>query len=58
MEDPLPPENYEAWAKLRQQVSVPPATGERTYTKWGFRDLLAVQAVEFIQPDGGSGGPC
>jgi galactonate dehydratase len=51
MEDPLPPENFEAWSKLRQMVSIPLATGERTYTKWGFRDLLAQQAVEFIQPD-------
>lgn len=51
VEDPLPPENHDTWAKLRQQVSVPLATGERTYTKWGLRDLLAAQAVEFIQPD-------
>ena len=30
---------------------MPLATGERTYTQWGFRDLLSHQAAEFIQPD-------
>ena len=32
-------------------TTVPVATGERLYTKWGFRELLEKQAAAIIQPD-------
>jgi galactonate dehydratase len=51
VEEPLRPENYEALAKLSQHTKVPLATGEMLYTKYEFRDLIALQAVDFIQPD-------
>ncbi len=50
-EEPVPPENIAALKKVREQVRVPLATGERVYTKWGFQALLDAQAVEIIQPD-------
>lgn len=50
-EEPVPPENVAALAKVRANVNVPIATGERLYTKWGFRELLAAQAAEIIQVD-------
>ncbi|MGH2457513.1 MAG: galactonate dehydratase [Chloroflexota bacterium] len=50
-EEPVPPENVAALSKVRQSVDVPIATGERLYTKWGFRDLLEQQAAEIIQVD-------
>ena len=51
IEEPLRPENYAALAKLSQHTDVPLATGEMLYTKYEFRDLLALQAVDIIQPD-------
>lgn len=51
IEEPLRPENYDAWAKLSQHTNVPIATGEMLYTKYEFRDLIKLQAVDIIQPD-------
>lgn len=51
VEEPLRPENYEALAKLSRSVEVPLATGEMLYTRYEFRDLIATQAVNIIQPD-------
>lgn len=51
VEEPLRPENYDALAKLSRSVNVPLATGEMLYTRYEFRDLIATQAVNIIQPD-------
>lgn len=51
VEEPLRPENYEALAKLSRSVQVPLATGEMLYTRYEFRDLIATQAVNIVQPD-------
>ncbi|MFO7696869.1 MAG: galactonate dehydratase [Anaerolineae bacterium] len=52
LEEPVPPENVAAMEKLaRAETGVPLATGERLFTKWGFRELLEGQYVEFVQPD-------
>lgn len=51
IEEPLRPENYEALAKLSQHTDVPLATGEMLYTRYEFRDLISLQAVDIIQPD-------
>ncbi len=50
-EEPLRPEHTPAWARLRQQMPVPLATGECLYTRFEFLDLLAAQAADIIQPD-------
>jgi galactonate dehydratase len=50
-EEPLRPEHIPAWARLRQQMPVPLATGECLYTRFEFLDLMAAQAVDIIQPD-------
>ncbi len=50
-EEPVPSDNLDALAKVAANVNVPLATGERTYTKWGFRPLLERQIVDIIQPD-------
>ena len=36
---------------MRRQVSVPLATGERGYTRWGFWNMLKLGLVDIIQPD-------
>ena len=51
VEEPLRPENYEAMAKLSQHTDVAIATGEMLYTRYEFRDLINLQAVDIIQPD-------
>ncbi len=51
MEEALRPENYDALAKLSQHVDIPLATGEMLYTRYEFRELLNLQAVDIIQPD-------
>ena len=50
-EEPVPPQNIEAMARVASAVSIPLATGERLYTKWGFVELLQKQVVGLIQPD-------
>ena len=50
-EEPVDPENVDAMAKVSAEINVPVATGERLYTKFGFRELLTRQAADIIQPD-------
>jgi galactonate dehydratase len=50
-EEPVPVENVEALVKVARAIEIPVATGERLCTKFAFRELLARQAVDIIQPD-------
>ncbi|MGI9147881.1 MAG: galactonate dehydratase [Chloroflexota bacterium] len=50
-EEPVPPENVDAMVLVARATRVPIATGERLYTRWGFRELLEKQAAAIIQPD-------
>ena len=51
LEEPIRPENADAMRKLSDRVNIPLASGECNYTKFEFRDLLALQALDIIQPD-------
>lgn len=51
VEEPVLCENEEIFPMLRQQFSTPIATGERNYTRWGFKQMLARGGVDYIQPD-------
>ena len=44
-------ENNEALLEISRHTSVPIATGERMYTRWGFKTLLQSGAADIIQPD-------
>src|SRR5262249_38958217 len=50
-EEPLRPENIAAMARLKQKIDIPLATGECLVTKYQFRDLLAANAADILQPD-------
>ncbi len=50
-EEPVSPENIDALARVTASVNVPVCVGERRYTRFGFRDLIAAQAVDMIMPD-------
>lgn len=51
IEEPVLPENEEYFAQISNEVSTPIATGERLYTRWGFKNLFKQGAVDIIQPD-------
>ena len=50
-EEPVLPEHAEALREVARYTSVPIACGERLYTRWGFKDVLASGAVDIVQPD-------
>jgi galactonate dehydratase len=51
LEEPCLPENVEALAHVASSTSIPVATGERLYTRFGFRPVLEQQAAALVQPD-------
>ena len=51
LEDPIPPENVEAMAKVKEATRTPICTGENFYTRHGFRELVQTQAADIISPD-------
>lgn len=50
-EEPVLPENNEALVEIARLTSVPIATGERMFTRWGFKSLLTSGAADIVQPD-------
>lgn len=50
-EEPIRPENIEAWGRLKAQLSVPLATGESLYSRFEFLRLLQCAGADIIQPD-------
>ncbi|HEX8375966.1 MAG TPA: mandelate racemase/muconate lactonizing enzyme family protein, partial [Geminicoccaceae bacterium] len=50
-EEPIRPENIEAWGRLKAQLHCPLATGESLYSRFEFLRLLQVAGADIIQPD-------
>lgn len=50
-EEPVLAEHNEALRELAHHTTVPIATGERMFTRWGFKELLAQGYADIIQPD-------
>ncbi|MBC6459694.1 mandelate racemase/muconate lactonizing enzyme family protein [Actinomadura sp. HBU206391] len=51
IEEPCPPENLKALAKVAAHTTLPIATGERIHDRAEFRELFELQAADIIQPD-------
>lgn len=51
IEEPCLPENVDAMARIVAASPLPIATGERLFTRWGFRELLEKASVAVVQPD-------
>jgi len=51
IEEPVPAHNPLAMRKVKEHTSIPVATGERLSTRWQFRELLSLGAVDIVQPD-------
>jgi galactonate dehydratase len=44
-------QNVDAMAEIAAKTHIPIATGERIFTKWGFREILEKKAASILQPD-------
>ncbi|HEX3778833.1 MAG TPA: mandelate racemase/muconate lactonizing enzyme family protein [Pseudonocardiaceae bacterium] len=51
IEEPVPPENLKALAKVAAHTEIPIATGERMHTRYDYRELFESQAADIIQTD-------
>ncbi len=51
IEEPVLIENREALREVARYTCAPIATGERSFTRWGFKELLQEGVVDIIQPD-------
>ena len=51
IEEPINCQNVDVMANLARETYIPIATGERIFTKWGFREILEKQAASILQPD-------
>jgi len=51
IEEPVNCQNVDIMASLAKETHLPIATGERIFTKWGFREILEKQAASILQPD-------
>jgi L-alanine-DL-glutamate epimerase-like enolase superfamily enzyme len=56
MEEATIPLNPGVMKKIAEAVDIPLATGERTYTRWGFLPFLENHSLHVIQPDVGNCG--
>jgi galactonate dehydratase len=51
IEEPVPPENARAMARVARKAGIPVATGERIHVRHEFRELFELGAVDILQPD-------
>lgn len=51
LEEPLPPDDHDAYRKLKATSPIPIATGEHEQTEDGFRDLISTRCADYIQAD-------
>jgi len=51
LEEPVIPDDIHGYAELKSHSRIPIAGGEHEFTQYGFRDLLAARAVDYIQFD-------
>jgi galactonate dehydratase len=51
IEEPVPPENLKALAKVAAHTDIPIATGERMHTRYDYRELFESQCADIIQTD-------
>jgi galactonate dehydratase len=51
IEEPCQAQNADVLADIAKGTFLPIATGERIFTKWGFREILEKGAASILQPD-------
>ena len=50
-EEPVPPEDLDGYREVRKKSNILIAGGECEYTRYGFRNLINLRAVDILQPD-------
>jgi galactonate dehydratase len=51
IEEPCQAQNVDVLVDIARGTHLPIATGERIFTKWGFREILEKGAASILQPD-------
>jgi galactonate dehydratase len=51
IEEPAVPGNIEVFKRIKEQISIPLATGERDRTIWGVLPYLQEGCIDILQPD-------
>ena len=51
IEEPVLPEHPEALVEVARHTTTPIALGERFYSRWDFKRVLALGVVDILQPD-------
>ncbi len=51
VEEPINCQDHDLMAEIARGTHLPIATGERVFTKWGFREVLQKKAATVLQPD-------
>jgi DNA-binding transcriptional regulator YhcF (GntR family) len=51
LEEIMPPDNIESYARLKVETSVPLCVSERLFTRFGFRQVVEQRAADIIMPD-------
>lgn len=55
-EEPTQPLNQSLFKEISRKVKMPLASGERIYSRWGYRPFLEDRSLSVIQPDLGNTG--
>jgi len=51
LEEALPQDNIEAYARLKESTAVPLVLSERLMTRWQFREVIERGLADFVNPD-------
>lgn len=55
-EEPTQPLNQSLFKEIARNVKIPLASGERIYSRWGYRPFMEDRSLAIIQPDLGNTG--
>jgi len=55
-EEPVDALNVDCMRKVAENVDIPIPAGERSYTRYGFRQYIEQQVIDILQPDVGLAG--
>ena len=55
-EEPLDAFDVDSYRELKNKVNISIAAGERLFTRYGFRRIIELRAVDIVQPDPGTCG--